>query len=858
MNTYILPLSSSKTSLESVGGKGLSLSKMIGAGLPVPDGFHVTTAAYKQFVEENNLQKKILIALKNVDVSQPKSLAMVSKEISKLFSRSEIPQEVRDMVLEAYGNLGARKQPVAVRSSATAEDLPEASFAGQQDTYLNIRGEEDVLSAVKKCWASLWTSRAIAYRLKNNVDQKAVALAVVVQELVDAQKAGIMFTTNPVSGDEDEVVINAAWGLGEAVVGGLVSPDSITADKASGKVKTYEITEKTLMTVRTKTGTTEKTLKGRKRKAKVLNDEQVVALAGLAREIEAFYGSPQDIEWCWRDNRFYILQARPVTTTVTGGFKADWTLPDPKGNYIRASLAEHLPNAVTPLFSTLGLRQLNASTVELADSMNMKLADANYMYMVMNGYVYMSYKLSLSFVWEMIKVTIENLKTMMTQGAETWQKGRQEFGRVIAKWEPKVPADLTPSEILKAVRELMYAAGKYYTIIQSGALPSATSSEMLFSWLYKRVKRPNDPEASQLLLGLDSVALQAEKSLLDMAAWVGESAALREYFLKTPSTAIAKALRKEKPPAKIMDDIWDELRKCFDGHLHNFGSTSYEFDFINPSPAEMPELTIDTIKVFLEGKSTDPYERQREADALREKTISGIMGKFHLIPNRWFKKAFDWVIKCAPVRENALADMGMGHTMIRSYLNELGRRLVEHGSLEQAEDIYWLFEEEVDQCVDRLVDGEKLPDLSDKVPERKELWKAQMKLKAPAVLPADSPFASMIPWARDDQNDHTLKGVPASAGSVTGTARVLFGPEDFERMQAGDILVAVTTTPAWTPLFTMASAVVTDIGGPLSHSSIVAREYGIPAVLATGSATRVIQDGQIITVDGSAGVVTLD
>ena len=219
----------------------------------------------------------------------------------------------------------------------------------------------------------------------------------------------------------------------------------------------------------------------------------------------------------------------------------------------------------------------------------------------------------------------------------------------------------------------MYAAGKYYTIIQSGALPSATSSEMLFSWLYKRVKRPNDPEASQLLLGLDSVALQAEKSLLDMAAWVGESAALREYFLKTPSTAIAKALRKEKPPAKIMDDIWDELRKCFDGHLHNFGSTSYEFDFINPSPAEMPELTIDTIKVFLEGKSTDPYERQREADALREKTISGIMGKFHLIPNRWFKKAFDWVIKCAPVRENALADMGMGHTMIRSYPERTGQ-----------------------------------------------------------------------------------------------------------------------------------------------------------------------------------------
>jgi pyruvate,water dikinase len=715
-----------------------------------------------------------------------------------------------------------------------------------------------VLTAVKKCWASLWTSRAIAYRLKNNVDQKAVALAVVVQELVDAQKAGIMFTTNPVSGDEDEIVINAAWGLGEAVVGGKVSPDSITADKASGKVKTYEIAEKTLMTVRTKTGTTEKTLKGRKRKARVLSDDQIAALAGLAREIEAFYGSPQDIEWGWRSSRFYILQSRPVTTTAAAGFKADWTLPDPKGNYIRASLAEHLPNAVTPLFSTLGLRQLNASTVELADSMNMKLADANYMYMVMNGYVYMSYKLSPGFVWEMIKVTIENLKIMMTQGAETWQKGRQEFSRVIAKWEQEDSAELTPSEILKVVRELMYAAGKYYTIIQSGALPSATSSEMLFSWLYKRVKRPDDPEASQLLLGLDSVALQSEKSLLDMAAWVDESAAMREYFQKTTSSAIVKALHKGKPPAKITVEDWEELRMCFDGYMHKFGNTSYEFDFVNPSPAEMPELTIDTIKVFLEGKSSDPYERQQEADALREKTISGITGGFHLIPNRWFKKAFDWVIKCAPIRENALADMGMGHATVRRYLNELGRRLAAQGSIDQVEDIYWLFEEELEQCAACLEEGRQLPDFSDKVPERRQLWHAQMKLKAPAVLPLDSPFASMIPWARDGQSDHTLKGVAASAGSVTGTARVLFGPEDFERMQPGDILVAVTTTPAWTPLFTIASAVVTDIGGPLSHSSIVAREYGIPAVLATGSATRVIQDGQIITVDGNAGVVTLD
>lgn len=858
MKTIILPLTSSKINLETVGGKGLSLSKMIYAGLPVPDGFHVTTAAYQQFVEENDLQEKIIETLKEADVSHPASLEKVSQELSTLFAGNETPEEVRTAVVEAYCLMSKTGQPVAVRSSATAEDLPEASFAGQQETYLNVRGEEALMNAIKKCWTSLWTARAIAYRLKNKVDQKAVALAVVVQELIDAEAAGILFTTNPVNGKTDEVVINAAWGLGEAVVGGRVSPDTITADKASGKIKTYEAADKALMTIRTAAGTAEKALKGRKRKAKVLTAAQVAELVKLAREIEDFYESPQDIEWCWAKKKFYILQARPITTTGKETFVADWTLPTPKSNYIRGSMAEHLPNAVTPLFATLGLRELNASIVELADSMDMKLADANYMYTVLNGYVYMSYTLSLSFVLEMIKVTISNYKKMYHQSSERWLEARQEFSRIIEDWDEKDVSQLTPTEILKGVRALMYAAGKYYTVIQSSTLPSATTSEMVFSWVYKRMKRKGDPDASQLLLGLDSVALRIEKSLLDITAWIKESAAMRDYFQKTPSSVIVKALRETKSPAKTAAEDWEELCRCFDEHMRKFGNTSYEYDFVNPAPAEMPELTVNTIKAFLEGKEPDPYGRQQKADALREKTIAGITEKFHLIPNRWLKKVLNWAIQTAPTREDSLADMGMGHTVVRRCLHELGGRFAARNAIKQSEDIYWLENDEVEQLAALLEQDKKLPDLSAKVPERKAQWKAHMKLRAPAVLPLTSPFASMIPWARADVSDNELKGVAASAGSVTGTARVLFGPEDFERMQSGDILVAVTTTPAWTPLFTMTSAVVTDIGGPLSHSSIVAREYGIPAVLATGVATRVIQDGQIITVDGGAGLVTLE
>jgi pyruvate,water dikinase len=228
-----------------------------------------------------------------------------------------------------------------------------------------------------------------------------------------------------------------------------------------------------------------------------------------------------------------------------------------------------------------------------------------------------------------------------------------------------------------------------------------------------------------------------------------------------------------------------------------------------------------------------------------------------LIPNRWFDKALKWALESGPVREDSLADLGMAHATIRSLLGELGSRLAAGGALEKADDIYWLVEDEVNDLASRLERGESLPDLTARVPERTAAWHAQMQLIAPAVLPTTSRVAKMVPWNKENVSGNVLTGLAASAGRVTAKACVLLTPEDFGRMKPGDVLVAVTTTPAWTPLFSMAAAVVTDIGGPLSHSSIVAREYGIPAVLSTGIGTRRITDGQIITVDGSAGTVTL-
>jgi pyruvate,water dikinase len=292
-------------------------------------------------------------------------------------------------------------------------------------------------------------------------------------------------------------------------------------------------------------------------------------------------------------------------------------------------------------------------------------------------------------------------------------------------------------------------------------------------------------------------------------------------------------------------------------HADEFGHTSFEFDFMNPTPAETPELILDSIKMYVEGKGSDPYARQREVVEKREQILQKIRSRFKLIPNRWFDKALKWAWDTGPAREDSLADMGMGHTTIRRMLGELGKRFAANGALENADDIYWLVEDEVDELASLLERGAKLENFSARADTRKAEWREQMKLTPPPMLPVTSRWAKMIPWNRENVSGNVIKGLGASAGKVTAAARVLFSPEDFGRMKQGDVLVAVTTTPAWTPLFTMASAIVTDIGGPLSHSSIVAREYGIPAVLATGVGTRRIQDGQTITVDGSAGTVEL-
>ncbi len=875
---YCLPLNSENASLENVGGKGMSLAKMLNAELPVPDGFHVTTEAYRRFVAANDLQPRILEALRGVSAADTATLDAASSQIGNLFASGAIPAGLASEIKSAYlalspipypfdkgdGGIGEKGISVAVRSSATAEDLPGASFAGQQETYLNIRGADAVLEAVKKCWASLWTARAIAYRLNNAIDQESVALAVVVQKLVFADAAGIMFTANPINGKRDELVINAAWGLGEAIVSGAVTPDTLTVEKVAGRILRQEIAEKAVMTVRTEEGVIEQPVSDAQKRKAVLTDAQAAELARLGIKIEQFYGMPMDVEWAIADGQFAIVQARPITALPEpeAPLPTEWKRTDPKAIYFRSSIVEQLPDPLTPLFTTLGGQIISRGTAKLFNDLLGKNTASEDVFTTVNGYAYYQMHITLRMFWGSLNAVVKFWPEFKRSEQRWREDAHGRYVTVIERWRSRPLSDLKAAELLEGTRQLMAEMVYTYNVLQSGVLGLAGGSEMIYALVYDRlVKRAGDPPAATLVVGFDSLPILAEKSLYDLAQQARACPPLAEYLLRTSAARSAGEIIANQTPPGIEEDAWSAWQRAFAAHLEKYGHTIYNLDFSKPLPADDPAPLLETCKMYLSGQGTSPYDRQQKLVERREQASQAILGRLKGWRLRLFRKVLGWVRTFGPMREDSLADLGLGYPLLRRLLAELGRRLMQAGMLTQPDDVYWLNEDEAERAAAALDRGEPLTSAVALIAQRKAQWRAQKRLTPPTALPERSRMGRTMeklgPANTAQAAGGVLKGVGASQGQVTGLARVLHGPEDFNQMKPGEILVAAITTPAWTPLFAMASAIVTDVGGVLSHGSIVAREYGIPAVLGTGLATKRIQSGQTITVDGTTGTVTI-
>jgi pyruvate,water dikinase len=823
------------------------VARLAAAGLPVPEGFHVTTAAYCRFVAENQLQDQIVAAAAEVSVGSPATLAQAARQIEALFARAEMPAEVAEAILQAYAALGAGELAVAVRSSATAEDLPEMSFAGQQETYLNIRGAASVLAAIQRCWASLWTARAIGYRARHGIAPADVSLAVVVQELVPAEAAGVLFTANPLTGARDQVLINAAWGLGEAIVGGQVTPDTLVIDKATAAVAEQQISRKDLMTVRTAEGTREQPVPAELRDRAVLGMAQAAELANIGVRIEQLYGQPMDIEWALHDGRMFIVQARPITT-LREPLAEEWN-DSLRGDYLwsNANLGEAIPDVMTPC--TWSLVQ-----IFMADAMATTSVDPYRGYGNIGGRFYM------------------NLSVAASLAAVFGYRGKR-FVETIEPVFGKLPVGVTipliPLSRWRVIRMLLpvairvvrrvrankrrlsafvAAAPECCQLLRARIQAIADAAELAELW-----RAEIEPYFHECNLMLEAAGRQDAGALVfvrrDLQQLVGEADA---NALTSGLHTGASQLASLGPLIGLAQLARGAIDRA--SYARKYGHRGpHEFEISIARPAEDPGW-VDQQLAGLRAAPVDVsalLARQREAQA-------AAWARFErLYPRKvaTMRRRIDGWAAIARAREATRSEVIRLFWVLREFVLRSG---VLTG---QGDDLFFLRIEEILE----LLAGDQAP-----------LAHVEARRAAYARYSALPPYPALIRgrfdpfrWAADPQrrsdlfdasgtagsSSMAIRGFPGAEGLVEGRARVIATVEQGDQLQAGEILVTTVTNIGWTPLFPRAAAVVTDVGAPLSHAAIVARELGIPAVVGCGNATMRLHTGDRVRVDGGQGTV---
>ena len=810
------------------GGKGGSLARLYQAGYPVPGGFVILPSAFD-----------------GEDLTTD-AWAEVQKQLNLL-------------------RTGEPDISFAVRSSALSEDSAIASFAGEFETVLNMRSDEDIHKAIITVYNSRKNERVQAYSQVKGMDT-VHEIAIVLQKLVKAESSGVLFTANPVTGQRDQAMLTATWGLGEAIVGGMVTPDTLIVNKQTGCILTREIADKQVMTVLLGNGTEEQPVPDKKRRAPVLSDPQVAELVRLGVGIEALYGLPMDIEWVSAENKIMVVQARPITALPEPEPPPPTTWKLHKGQYavMRNNIVELMPNPLTPLYDTLGRAAINDSFGRLLTHfLGKQDVMPGEMIISVNGYAYNNGSVRPLRALAIVLDTVGILKRMFTGAVERWTiVGRPRYVAAVESLRDRPWRQFSSVELLDTVCELYGAAVDAYGALVSGVIPAAWISEALFTIYYNTlIKRRGDPSAQTFLLGFDSAPIQAEKELYGLSDWVRTRTGLAAYLGSTPAPRLAAQLENGQTPPEVDANDWHEWQNRFRAHLQRYGHTIYDLDFSNPVPADDPTPLLETCQMFISGQGANPHTRQLSAIERRELAQQVMLKRLQGLRLKYFRQFITTAQRFAPLREDGLADIGLGYPLLRQMLRELGRRFVEGGLIEKPDDVFWLTKEEAAQAAARLDSSGGLNSLATAIPQRKAVWRAARRVTPPMMLPQMKLFGVDLMELRSGRarklKGNTIKGVAASPGCVTAPACVLHGTEDFSKMKSGDVLVAAITTPAWTPLFARASAVVTDVGGPLSHGSIVAREYGIPAVLGTDVATMRIHNGQMITVDGASGTVLL-
>jgi pyruvate,water dikinase len=880
----ILPFDAIDREAVSVaGGKAANLGELVRAGFPVPPGFCVTTAAYEVVADGAGLEPS-LAALATADAGDTGRLAELAGEARRRLTEADVPEVLGRAISEAYEKLGAGV-PVAVRSSATAEDLPGASFAGQQDTYLNVVGVGAVLEAVRRCWASLWTDRAVSYRATNGIDPRGVRLAVVVQRMVEVSVAGVLFTANPVTGKRHQAVIDASSGLGEAVVSGAVNPDHFVANTATGEIVERRLGDKRVAIVARTGGGTERVELATDEEEASLSDAQILVLAELGGRVEEHYGAPQDTEWAIDgDGGVWLLQARPITTL----YPLPAEIPTREGDlrvYFSFNVAQGVYGPLTPM-GIQAFRLITASVATFAGhpppnpykGAGFFAEAAGRMFMDVTPVLRSGQGLRL---FELFMTNLEARSVpivrqlvkdpRLTPVPTGWWRILRTMLLVSA--QARVPLRVAET-ITRPERARARAMRAVARLREADGAPPGADGHLVAA---ERLLRDGPPQILSnvppvFVPGLVAGAL-AGKLLGDLATDDERRVAMRA-LPHNPTTemdlalwALAREARSDPESARVVGQIPPErlVEEYRDGSLPptlQGGLTDFlrlyghrgvaEIDLGLPRWSEDPTYIMGVLANYL--RLQDPESAPdlqfgratREAEEMVSELVRRANGKGRL-RGALVRFLLGRARELSGLREMPKFSIVLLLARVRSLLWPVGEELAQAGRLEEAGDVFFL---SIPEAWAALA-GE---DLRPTVGERRAVYEREKGRKhVPRLLLSDGtePTAE-----HHDANgkENGLRGTPASGGVASGEARVVLDPGD-ARLEPGEILVAPSTDPGWTPLFLTAGGLVMEMGGPMSHGAIVAREYGIPAVVGVPDATERIQTGQSITVDGSEGVV---
>ncbi|GAA1522566.1 phosphoenolpyruvate synthase [Sphaerisporangium rubeum] len=848
--------------LPLAGGKAVNLGVLIRAGLPVPPGCCLTTEAYGRVAASAGLDD-VLRDLAATPPNDTAALAELAGRARALMLAAPVPDDI------AAAARRAERGPVAVRSSATAEDLPDASFAGQQDTYLNVTGPHAVLDAVRRCWASLWTDRAVAYRAANGIDHGAVRLAVVIQDMVQARVAGVMFTANPVTGRRGETVIDAAPGLGEAVVSGAVNPDHYVVSPR-GLITTRRLGDKTVA-VRPLPGGGVEHVQGTGTEEPCLGDAQVIALAELGRRVETHYGAPQDTEWAVdEDGRLWLTQARPITTLYplppervgADGLRVLFCFSLAQGLHrpitpMGVSVFQELATGVRELYGVrpaadpvvaVGMRVFADVTGVMRSTVGRKVMPRVFDLMEARSAVVVrglfgdprlsvSRRSALPAIRRVLRLMwryrIPPRVVRMLADPERAEAHVAEVGERLGAMLA-APSAMKPVQRLDHVERVL----RHLATLVPSLFPSPGAGLVSLGLAARLLRGRTRPgELQTVLRGLPHNVTTE----MDLALW---HAATRIRA----DEASARALGGPGLPDPVA--LPPVLRRELDGFLARYGHRAVaEIDVGVPRWSEDPAHVLGVLANYL--RLDDPalapdavFERgAREAEA----TVETLARRAGGLRGRVVRFALGRTRMLGGYRETPKNYLIVALAEVRGHLRAAGADLAGRGLLDQADDVFMLTLPEVRAALGgadhRLLVRDR----------RAEYARESRRRHIPRILLSDGTepeaVASAAPAA-----DGSLTGTPASPGTVTGVARVVLDPVG-AHLAPGEILVAPSTDPGWTPLFLTAGGLVMEMGGANSHGSVVAREYGIPAVVGVADATSRITTGQTITVDGTSGAV---